>query len=109
MRDYRTKGQGVSSPYGKPTKAELARIEELGKLNDDWNRYRGERSRRGLFRVAARYRRRGMFMMAALVQSEALSIEEDCNAAEPQQAASAPADSYDCDSDLCGAVPNPLL
>jgi len=70
-REYRTKGQGVSFPYGQPTKAELDRIEELGKLNDDWNKYRGKQSRMGLLKVAARYRRKGMFMTAALVQSEA--------------------------------------
>ena len=74
-REYRKKGEGVVFPYGEPTPAELARIEELGKLNDDWKRYVGMRSRRGLYRLAARYRRKGMYMMAALVQSEARLLQ----------------------------------
>jgi hypothetical protein len=73
-REYRTKGQGVSFPYGMPTKAELKRIEELGELNDLWKKYAGRRSRAGLFRLAARYRRKGMYMTAALIQSEARTL-----------------------------------
>ena len=75
-RHYRRKGEGVSFPFGKPTAAEMKRIEELVELNELWKKYSGRRSKAGLFRVAARYRKKGMFMTAALVQSEARLLPE---------------------------------
>lgn len=68
-------GQGVAPIVEKPLpQSILQRIERLGKMNDRRIRHINMRSRRGLFRLAADYRRLGMPIMAAEIYEEARAI-----------------------------------
>ena len=67
-------GQGVRFRGYKIPKKVLLRIEQLGLLNDERNRYLAAGSKAGLMQVAAKYAERGMLKMAAEVQKEAESL-----------------------------------
>lgn len=68
-------GDGVAPLYIKDLDdGTMERIEMLGLLNDRRKKHQGRRSRAGLYRLAADYKRKGMFMMAADVLREAREL-----------------------------------
>jgi hypothetical protein len=69
------RGDGIAPLYIKDLDdGTMERIEMLGKLNDRRKKHLGTRSRAGLYRLAAEYKRMGMHMMAADVLREAREL-----------------------------------
>lgn len=68
------KGGGVHFPFGQPNKAEMKRIEMLGKMNDRRNYHLAHRKPRGLLLLAREYEKIKCPTLANQVRLEARQL-----------------------------------